>query len=105
MGHCGLGHQRARTEQGPMPMKRTQPLAPKASLGIESLGAKVRRLRLADGTGQERLAIEANVDQSGLSKFERAKDKRALSENALRRIAGALGISFEELIADTTYAP
>jgi transcriptional regulator with XRE-family HTH domain len=70
----------------------------------EALGAKIRRLRAAKGTGQERLAIEADVDQSGLSKFERGKDKRALSEQALRRIAAALEISFEELISGTTYS-
>jgi transcriptional regulator with XRE-family HTH domain len=69
----------------------------------EMLGAKIRRLRNERGVGQERLAIEANVDQSGLSKFERGKDNRALSETALRRLAGALKMSFENLIEGTDY--
>jgi transcriptional regulator with XRE-family HTH domain len=71
----------------------------------EELGAKIRRLRTERHLGQERLAIEANVDQSGLSKFERGKENRALSEVALRRIAVVLHTSFETLILGTTYKP
>jgi transcriptional regulator with XRE-family HTH domain len=71
----------------------------------EMLGARIRRLRSEKGLGQERLAIEANVDQSGLSKFERGKDNRALSEGALRRLALALKTSFESLIEGTDYRP
>lgn len=67
----------------------------------EQLGARIRRLRGERGLGQERLAIEANVDQSGLSKFERGKENRALSENALRRIAAVLGLTFEQLVDGT----
>ena len=69
----------------------------------ETLGARIRRLRGDLGLGQERLAIEANVDQSGLSKFERGKENRALSEGALRRIAATLRVSFENLIEGTDY--
>lgn len=69
----------------------------------EPLGAKIRRLRGERGLGQERLAIESNVDQSGLSKFERGKDNRALSEPALRRIAETLKIPFEQLVSGTGY--
>ena len=69
----------------------------------EALGGKIRRLREERGIGQERLAIESNVDQSGLSKFERGKANRSFSEAALRRIAGCLGISFELLIEGTDY--
>lgn len=69
----------------------------------EELGAKIRRLRNEIRLGQERLAIQADVDQSGLSKFERGKDNRALSESALRRLAAVLDISFERLIEGTTY--
>jgi predicted transcriptional regulator len=70
----------------------------------ETLGAKIRRMRCEIGIGQERLAIESHVDQSGLSKFERGKDSRALSEAALRRIATTLGVTFERLIDGTGYA-
>lgn len=72
---------------------------------LESLGARIRRLRLGKGIGQERLAIEANVDQSGLSKFERGKDRRVIGEQALRRLAAVLDLQFEELISGTDYSP
>lgn len=63
----------------------------------ETIGARVRRLRAERGIGQERLAIEARVDQSGLSKFERGG--RGLGEVPLRRVAKVLGVPFDELIA------
>jgi DNA-binding XRE family transcriptional regulator len=66
----------------------------------EALGNKIRRLRAEIGVGQERLAIEANVDQSGLSKFERGKD-RSMSRNSLDRIAHVLGLTYEQLIEGT----
>jgi transcriptional regulator with XRE-family HTH domain len=69
----------------------------------EALGAKIRRMRSEIGIGQERLAIESHVDQSGLSKFERGKDNRAISEAAIRRIATALGMSFDKLVDGTDY--
>jgi len=69
----------------------------------ETLGARIRRLRSELGLGQERLAIESKVDQSGLSKFERGKENRALSETALRRIAATLKVSFDNLIDGTDY--
>jgi transcriptional regulator with XRE-family HTH domain len=68
----------------------------------EDLGSRIRRLRSERGVGQERLAIEANVDQSGLSKFERGRDRR-LSKQALERIARALGLSLEQLTQGTDY--
>lgn len=57
------------------------------------LEARIRRLRTERGLGQERLAIEAGVDQSGLSKFERRKDNRTVGEAALRRLAKETGVS------------
>jgi transcriptional regulator with XRE-family HTH domain len=83
--------------------KRGSPILNDSSLASETLGAKIRRLRSEIGIGQERLAIESHVDQSGLSKFERGKDNRALSEAALRRIAITLGTSFENLVDGTGY--
>lgn len=70
---------------------------------IEPVGAKIRRLRQARGIAQDRLAIEAHVDQSGLSKFERAVPGKLFGDTPLRRIAGTLGISLEELVAGTDY--
>lgn len=69
---------------------------------METLGAKIKRLRSDLKLSQDRLAIESQVDQSGLSKFERGKD-RNIGEVPLRRIARVLKIPFEELIADTDY--
>jgi len=41
------------------PRERSEPTEP--------LGATIKRLRLERGLGQERLAIQAGIDQSGLS--------------------------------------
>jgi transcriptional regulator with XRE-family HTH domain len=68
----------------------------------ENLGSKIKRLRIERKLAQERLAIEAHVDQSGLSKFERGRD-RNIGEASLRRIASVLKISFEELVAGTDH--
>ena len=68
----------------------------------ERLGAKIRRLRIERKLGQDRLAIEARTDQSGLSKFERGVEKR-LSEATLRRIANVLELSYEDLLAGTEF--
>src|SRR5438128_402934 len=38
---------------------------------LEEIGNRVRRLRVQKGLSQDRLALEAHVDQSGLSKVER----------------------------------
>jgi transcriptional regulator with XRE-family HTH domain len=80
---------------------QNQPVTPVPP--VEPLGARIRRLRGVRGIGQERLAIEAHVDQSGLSKFERGSDNRGIGEAALQRLAEGLGISFEELINGTDY--
>jgi len=74
-------------------------LSPKRQL--ENIGSRVKRLRTDRGLSQDRLAIEAHVDQSGLSKLERGS--RGVGRVPLTRIAGVLGISFEELIAGTDF--
>jgi transcriptional regulator with XRE-family HTH domain len=48
------------------------------------------------------LAIQANVDQSGLSKLERGKERR-MGERPLRRISEVLGVTFEDLIRGTDF--
>lgn len=70
---------------------------------IEKLGAKIRRLRQERGIPQDRLAIEAHVDQSGLSKFERGVTSKTFGNTPLRRIATSLGLSFEELKEGTDF--
>jgi transcriptional regulator with XRE-family HTH domain len=83
----------------PDPRKRD----PSTATGSEALGAKVRRLRLERGLPQDRLAIEAHVDQSGLSKFERGQSSR-LGPVPLGRIAQVLGLTLDELVAGTDYS-
>lgn len=68
----------------------------------EPLGARIRRLRMERGLSQDRLAIEAHVDQSGLSKFERGRE-RSMGNVQLARIAGVLRIALDELVAGTDF--
>lgn len=71
---------------------------------LESLGTKIRRLRGERGISQDRLAIEAMVDQSGLSKFERGvRGKHKLGRIPLERIARVLRVTYEELVSDTDF--
>lgn len=69
---------------------------------LEPIGAKLRRLRLERGIRQERLSIEAHVDQSGLSKLERGGGR--MGPVPLARIAAVLGLSYDELIAGSDYS-
>ena len=69
---------------------------------LEPLGQRVRRLRQERKMSQDRLALGAQMDQSGLSKFERGVERK-MGEGVLRRVAGYLQIPFEELIAGTDY--
>ena len=73
------------------------------SIELESLGARIKRLRQERKLSQDRLAIEANIDQSGLSKFERGKEPK-MSETPLRRVARILKVPYEELVAGTDFA-
>jgi transcriptional regulator with XRE-family HTH domain len=69
---------------------------------LEPIGARVKRLRTERKLAQDRLAIEAHIDQSGLSKFERGKE-RGMGKVPLSRIAAVLGVTYEELIAGTDF--
>ena len=68
----------------------------------EHLGARIKLLRAERRLSQDRLAIEANVDQSGLSKFERGREYK-IGRPGLERIAQKLGMSFEELVEGTDF--
>jgi transcriptional regulator with XRE-family HTH domain len=70
---------------------------------IEPLGTRIRRLRLEKGLSQDRLAIEAHVDQSGLSKLERGRERR-MGPVPLGRIASVLGLDLDDLLAGTDHA-
>jgi transcriptional regulator with XRE-family HTH domain len=67
----------------------------------ENIGQRVKRLRIERGYSQDRLAIEARVDQSGLSKFERGG--RGFGRLSLQKIADVLGIPFNALIEGTDF--
>lgn len=71
---------------------------------VEAIGARVKRLRMERKLSQDRLAIEAHIDQSGLSKFERGQPASKLGRPGLERIAKVLRISFEALVDGTDYA-
>lgn len=73
-----------------------------APADTEHLGARIRRLRTERGLSQDRLALEANVDQSGLSKFERGREYK-IGRPGLERIAVVLGIGYDTLIAGTDF--
>jgi transcriptional regulator with XRE-family HTH domain len=68
---------------------------------LEPLGERIRRLRQAKGLPQERLALLAKVDQSGLSKFERGG--RGLGRVPLTRIASVLGVTLADLLQGSDY--
>lgn len=68
----------------------------------EPLGARIRRLRQDLGFTQDRLALRANVDQSGLSKLERGRSRSMGREN-LSRIAAVLGLTLEQLTDGTDH--
>lgn len=69
----------------------------------EPIGAKIKRIRQERKISQDRLSIEAHVDQSGLSKFERGGE-RAFAPESLSRIAKILGLTLEELTTGTDWA-
>jgi transcriptional regulator with XRE-family HTH domain len=69
---------------------------------VEPIGARIKRLRQERKLVQDRLAIEARVDQSGLSKFERGVDQ-GLGPAPLGRIAKVLGLTLDELTAGTDW--
>jgi transcriptional regulator with XRE-family HTH domain len=68
----------------------------------ERIGAKIRRLRQERKISQDRLSIEAHVDQSGLSKFERGGE-REFAPQSLSRVAKVLGLTLDELTAGTDW--
>lgn len=70
---------------------------------MEQLGTRIKRLRTERRIAQDRLAIEAHVDQSGLSKFERGREYK-IGRPGLERIATVFGMTYHELTAGTDFA-
>ena len=69
---------------------------------VEPLGSRIRRIRQELGLTQDGLALRADVDQSGLSKLERLKQKR-MGPVQLTHLAKVLGMTLDELVTGTDY--
>lgn len=67
------------------------------SPALVALGAAVRRIRKDKAISQEQLALLATVDRSYMGRVERGDNNVATL--TLIRIAGALGVSVAELMA------
>ena len=66
--------------------------------GRNLVAANVRRIRVALGVSQERLAFDAGVDRSYLGGMERGEANPTV--DVLDRIAGTLGVPLAELFAE-----
>jgi len=81
-----------------------------AHMSTSSLYYQVRDARRQKGLTQAELARQAGCTQSALSMFESGQDS-ALATETLRKIAGLLGIAFEEspaappLVAGRVFCP
>lgn len=63
--------------------------------GREIVGLNVRRIRVAQGISQERLAFDAGVDRSYLGGMERGEANPTV--DVLDRLAGTLNVPISEL--------
>ncbi len=63
---------------------------------IRNIGKRIRVLREEKGWSQERLAIEADVDNSHLGKLERGEGNPTLK--LVFRISRALEVDFQDLL-------
>jgi transcriptional regulator with XRE-family HTH domain len=66
--------------------------------GRELVGMNVRRLRVAKGIAQERLAYDAGVDRSYLGGVERSEENPTV--DILDRLAATLGVGLIELFIE-----
>jgi transcriptional regulator with XRE-family HTH domain len=66
--------------------------------GRTLIAANVRRIRVALGVSQERLAFDAGVDRSYLGGMERGEANPTV--DVLERIATTLGVSLSELFVE-----
>ncbi len=63
-----------------------------------TIGWNIRRLRVAKGLSQERLALEANVDRSYVGRIERGDENVTIS--TLEALAVAIGVPVVRLFDD-----
>ena len=66
--------------------------------GRELVGRNVRRIRVAKGISQERLAFDSGVDRSYLGGMERGEENPTV--DVLERIAKTLVVPLRDLFAD-----
>ncbi len=66
--------------------------------GRTLVGFNVRRLRVARGISQERLAYDANVDRSYLGGVERGEENPTV--DVLERVATVLAVPLKELFSE-----
>lgn len=61
------------------------------------IARNLRRLRVASGTSQEQLALEARIEPTYVSRLEREAKPENPSIDILERLAKALGVGIEAL--------
>ena len=66
--------------------------------GRELVGKNVRRIRVAQGVSQERLAFDSGVDRSYLGGLERGEENPTV--DVLDRLAATLAVHLHELFAE-----
>ena len=66
--------------------------------GRELVGWNVKRVRVAKGVAQERLAYDSGVDRSYLGGVERGEENPTV--DILERLAETLGVQLAELFAE-----
>lgn len=76
-------------------------MAPTAAMNArEILGWNLRRLRVAKGLSQERLALEAGIDRSYVGRVERGSENVTITR--LEAFAMVLDVSVAQLFTEPT---
>lgn len=65
---------------------------------LQKVGEKLRKLRTSQGLGQEKLALEAEIDRTYLTGIEQGKRNPSLK--TLEKILNALGVSFQQFFKE-----
>ena len=70
--------------------------------GRSLVGSNIRRIRVAQGVSQERLAYDAGVDRSYLGGMERGEENPTV--DVLDRVASTLAVPLQELFVENPSA-
>lgn len=73
------------------------------SVVAERIGANLRRFRGAAAISQEELAVRADIDRTHVDLFE--SGRRIPRAKALIKLAGALGVTTDDLVDGITWDP